>query len=452
MLSHGHKILVVDDEPSVARIVAVGLTHALPDVEIACTSAPAEAVEWLKSGLFGVVVADLAMPEHDGVAVLRAAHAANPATVSILMTGRATTDALIRAINDGHLWRAIEKPFAVIDIKRAAHDAVQEYNRRVAARAEAAAAGGARPLSGRPAVTGDARPAKVSRLTPPKTLRVRRADKDAGVATARLRHVAARYTHLSLISEGGSGAVYRAQDNLLNTPVAIKIIATELAGDAQAMRALVEEARIVMQLSHENIVRLHNVEQSGPLYYLVMEYIEGHTLRDVLRAKGALAPSVVRPIMDVCENAIGYAHRLGIYHRDLKPDNFMLRNDRVLKIIDFGLACLGHEFKREGGEIGGTPLYMSPEEARGLPVDARTDIYSLGITLHELLTGRLPSHHGEKPPADALTYAPVAAGDLAPALRVALDRAYAREPARRWPDIHAFAAAFRAACAGDVAG
>ena len=163
-----------------------------------------------------------------------------------------------------------------------------------------------------------------------------------------------------------------------------------------------------MGLSHKHIVRLHNIEQGNNFYYLVMEYLAGESLRELLtRVDGALPPDTCLQIMDVMEDALGYAHRRGVFHRDMKPDNVMIDDDGILKIIDFGLACLGETFRR-GGEIAGTPYYMSPEEMACEVPDQRTDIFSLGVMMHEFLQGSLPPHGSDADMADPLNYVPIA--------------------------------------------
>ena len=226
-------------------------------------------------------------------------------------------------------------------------------------------------------------------------------------------------------------------------PVAIKLLSAEFAGDERVLATLFAEARIAMQLSHKHIVRLHNIVESRGVYYLVMEYIDGCTLRELLKESGAMPADSVLKVVDVCEDALGYAHRHHVYHRDLKPDNLMLSSDGVLKIIDFGLACLLGR-TADSDQICGTPYYISPEEIRGDEIDHRSDIYSLSIMIHELLVGELPCHKdGFVPPME--DFVPVASPEIPEAVAKVLMTSFESDPSKRWQTVHEFAHAFRTA-------
>jgi serine/threonine-protein kinase len=198
-----------------------------------------------------------------------------------------------------------------------------------------------------------------------------------------------RYRVIRKIGEGGAGTVYQARDLLLEMPVAVKVLLPSLARDKVAIRSLRNEARVTIQLSHRYIVRLHNLEKVGHVYFLVMEYLEGENMRDVLRQYRQLPPEMVIGLVAVASHALTYAHRHGILHNDLKPENLLFSKEGVLKIIDFGIACLLHRQARSEYMMG-TPVYMSPEQIRGEMLDARTDLYALGIMTYEFLTGVLP--------------------------------------------------------------
>jgi serine/threonine protein kinase len=202
-----------------------------------------------------------------------------------------------------------------------------------------------------------------------------------------------RYRVLRRIGEGGAGTVYQARDLLLDMPVAVKVLLPSLARDKAAVRALRHEARITIQLSHRYIVRLHNLEKVGHVYFLVMEYLEGENMREVLRQYRQLPPEMVVGVVSVASLALTYAHRHGILHNDLKPENLLLSKEGVLKVIDFGIACLRHHQTRSEYMVG-TPVYMSPEQILGETLDERTDLYALGIMTHEFLTGLLPTPPG----------------------------------------------------------
>lgn len=250
----------------------------------------------------------------------------------------------------------------------------------------------------------------------------------------------ARYRNPVFMKQGGSGILFKAVDTLLDMPVAIKILTQDCTETGPAGAMLIQEARAAMQLSHKHIVRLHNIERKGQILYLVMEYIDGCTLREILKRDGHLSPEVVAQIVDICEDAIGYAHRHGILHRDIKPDNLMLSQDGMLKIIDLGLASLAGGGR--GPDLCGTPYFISPEEIRGLQIDQRSDIYSLGITIHELLTGSLPLPEGQPAP-DPLDYHPQADRQIPAPWRHVLEKAFAFDPNARWNDMREFADAYR---------
>lgn len=241
------------------------------------------------------------------------------------------------------------------------------------------------------------------------------------------------------INEGGHGTIYKATDTLLDMPVAVKVLSDRFQTDVDAMSGLRREARVAIQLSHKHIVRLHNLQNSKGVFYLVMEYIQGISLGEFLRHIGPMEWSAVLQAVFICADALSYAHRRGILHRDIKPSNLMLREDGVLKIIDFGMACLAQS-DRMNEYIVGTPYYISPEELKGQPLDQRADVFSLGVTVHELLTGHLPIEDGAAPP-DLKMYHPVSDPRLPDELRAVLDRAMAVKPDQRWVDLNAFARA-----------
>ena len=444
----GRKILCVDDEPTVLSVTMHVLRDLFPKDEVMGVNAPEEVTRVLEQNEIAVVLSDLSMPNIDGAEVLRMVYERNKDTVGILITGRASTDGLIRALNQGHLWKCLEKPWRPEQIQQLVQGALDLYDARAARRsAEQSAqssenAGSQKGAAKKVSVKG--RP-KVLRKAPKPQYRLKTA---AGSGGARkLRIMDKRYRDMDLVKEGGSGAVYKAYDTLLDIPVAIKIISEKISTNSVAMKELVAEARIAMGLSHKHIVRLHNIEQGNNFYYLVMEYIKGETLRDFLERSGSsLAPDICLQIMAVLEDALSYAHRRGIFHRDMKPDNVMVDERGVLKIIDFGLACLGETFRR-GGEIAGTPYYMSPEEMACEVPDQRTDVFSVAVMMHEFLEGSLPPHGGEEDLQDPMDYLPVASPLLPEALQAVLQKGFARDRAERWPSINEFAAEFRRAVA-----
>jgi eukaryotic-like serine/threonine-protein kinase len=195
-----------------------------------------------------------------------------------------------------------------------------------------------------------------------------------------------RYRLRRLIGQGGSGQVYLADDELLEMPVAIKMLDAALLSDPDAVKGFKREARLAMQLSHRHIVRLFNLERRGLNYFVIMEYVDGRSLRDVLHEYGKLTRESVRQVVEICADAVSHAHRHGVLHNDIKPDNLLLDSRGILKVIDFGIAQL----KRARGRaawLEGTPMYMSPEQIRGEPLDESSDQFALAVVAYELLVG-----------------------------------------------------------------
>ena len=197
-----------------------------------------------------------------------------------------------------------------------------------------------------------------------------------------------RYQSLTKISDGGMGTVFKAFDTMLKMDVAIKLLKPEIARDPDALAQLKAEAAISMRLSHEHIVRIHNIENEKGWIFLVMEYVDGQTLREVIDAMGALSLHSVLDIAHSCADALSYAHHQGVLHRDIKPENIMVNQVMTLKLLDFGLAikmARGHD---QSDLIEGSPGYLSPEQLHGRPLDARTDVFSMAAVVYELLTGQ----------------------------------------------------------------
>ncbi len=203
--------------------------------------------------------------------------------------------------------------------------------------------------------------------------------------------LADRYEIISLLGQGGMGAVYKAHDTELERLVAIKLIRPDLASNPEILRRFKQELILAREVTHRNVIRIFDLGQAKGFKFITMEFVEGRDLRAVLRERGKLPPEeAVRIISQVCR-ALESAHAAGVVHRDLKPQNIMLdAKDRVY-VMDFGIA---HSLETPGmtqtGALMGTPEYMSPEQAKGIKVDARSDLFALGIILYELLTGVSP--------------------------------------------------------------
>lgn len=238
--------------------------------------------------------------------------------------------------------------------------------------------------------------------------------------------VAERYEILEMLGQGGMGAVYKARDTELERLVALKLIRPELASNPEMLRRFKQELILAREVTHRNVIRIFDLGQSKGLKFITMEFVEGRDLRTVLRERGKIPPDeTVQIVAQVCR-ALESAHAAGVVHRDLKPQNIMLdRKDRVY-VMDFGIA---HSLETPGmtqtGALMGTPEYMSPEQAKGMKVDARSDLFSLGIIFYELLTGLSPyqadtaiatllkrTQERPKPPADVDPAIPKAISDV----------------------------------------
>jgi eukaryotic-like serine/threonine-protein kinase len=198
-----------------------------------------------------------------------------------------------------------------------------------------------------------------------------------------------RYQVNSRLAGGGMSTVYLATDQRLDRHVALKVLHPHLVNDGSFLDRLSREARSAAKLSHPHVVSVLDQGHDGPTAYLVMEYIKGHTLRDVIREKGALSPRLALALIDPVVDGLGSAHAAGLIHRDVKPENVLIADDGRIKIGDFGLARAVTTTTSTGTLIG-TVAYLSPELVLGQPADARSDIYSTGIMLFEMLTGKQP--------------------------------------------------------------
>jgi len=228
--------------------------------------------------------------------------------------------------------------------------------------------------------------------------------------------------------------VYRARDRLLDRPVALKVLFPELSVDRAFVERFRREAQAAANLSHPNIVPVFDWGEDSGTYYIVMEYVDGEPLSQALRAGGPMPPPMVAHIGARVADALSYAHRHGVVHRDVKPGNVLLTNDRQVKVTDFGIARAinTEESLTQTGAVMGTATYFSPEQAEGLGVDGRSDIYSLGVVLYEMVAGR-PPFLGDSPVAVASKHVrerPPLLRDLNPTVPPALEAIIAKAMAK----------------------
>jgi serine/threonine protein kinase/Flp pilus assembly protein TadD len=210
-----------------------------------------------------------------------------------------------------------------------------------------------------------------------------------------------RYEIRSQLGVGGMGEVYLARDTKLDRKVALKILPADVAADRGRMNRFVQEAKAASALNHPNIITIYEIEQIDSVNFIATEFIDGGTLRERMRPASVKLGEVLDVAIQTA-SALSAAHAAGIVHRDIKPENVMLRRDGIVKVLDFGLAKLTApesttvdtqaptKFKTDPGTVVGTAIYMSPEQARGMEVDVRTDIFSLGVVLYEMVAGCLP--------------------------------------------------------------
>src|SRR5256885_2941209 len=200
-----------------------------------------------------------------------------------------------------------------------------------------------------------------------------------------------RYRIEREIAQGGMAEVYLGRDQLLDRPVALKALHPEYAREPTFVERFRREAQAAANLNHPNIVAIYDWGQESGTYFIVMEYVEGRSLRDLVRSESPLEPNQAAEITAEIASALAFAHRNGVVHRDVKPGNVLITPQGNVKVTDFGIARAGaSDGLTQTGSVMGTATYFSPEQAQGLAVDGRSDVYSLGVVLYELVCGGVP--------------------------------------------------------------
>jgi tetratricopeptide (TPR) repeat protein len=244
-----------------------------------------------------------------------------------------------------------------------------------------------------------------------------------------------RYRIVGEVGRGGMGIVYKVQDTVLDRVVAFKVLPQALVENDQAIANFMREAQAAAKLNHPNIVTVYDTGERQGRYFIAMEYVEGTTLKEIMRRRGAISPSGILHVLMQISEALAYAHDKKVVHRDIKPANAMWTQDKKVKLMDFGLARVVEDARNHTTVVAGTPYYMSPEQTLGKNVDHRTDIYSLGVSLFEMATGtvpfkegNIPYHHVHSPPPNIRELRP----ELPAPLVSIIERCLQKDPANRF--------------------
>lgn len=265
--------------------------------------------------------------------------------------------------------------------------------------------------------------------------------------------VVGNYKIVDKLGEGGMGSVFKGVDLMLEREVAIKMLRPELASQANVVERFRSEAVTLAKLNHPNVATLHSFFRQGNDFFMVMEFVRGETLDAVIKRQGAMPCDRAVELFCHALEGIDHAHKMGIVHRDIKPANMMLTESGSIKVMDFGIArVLGTDRLTRAGHLIGTVEYMSPEQVRGEETDARSDIYSLGILIYEMLTGRVPFNSTSEYELmrSQIEDAPTPPGTFAPHIPLPVEQAIMRSLAKKREARYQSAAEMRAALTNGI--
>ncbi|MHB1095742.1 MAG: protein kinase domain-containing protein [Gemmatimonadaceae bacterium] len=425
------RILIVDDVEENRAVLARRLSREGYDVDSVASGE--EALRRVAQGAFDLVLLDVLMPGMDGFAVLEQIKS-NTDTRSlpvIMISALDDLASVVRCIEHG-AEDYLTKPFDPVLLrarigasleKKRWHDREADYLRQVTRVIEAASAvelgtyqpGKLAGITGRDDELGrlarvfDAMAAGVHARESRLREQLRELQSDVTLATTEFEALQAqattegafaagtvlggRYDIMGVLGTGGMGVVYRARDRELNEDVAVKTIRRELiSSDAVLAERFKSEIRLARRISHRNVVRTHDLGDADGHLFVTMELVQGITVRELLATRGKLGVASTLALARQFAEALAVAHAAGVIHRDVKPENALIDADGVLKVMDFGIARLAEASsnRTQAGMVVGTPAYMAPEQLVGEEIDARADLYSLGVVIYECLTGRAP--------------------------------------------------------------
>ncbi len=399
------RILVVDDEEGVREFLAEALRDDGHTVEVAGDGA--EAVERLGHDGYDLMMTDLRMPRYDGLSLVRFARAACPTMPVLVLTAYGSVDSAVEAMKLGavdYLQKPIQSPRELRSLVRRALD---------------------RPRKASPSSNTQAH----GRWVPIRS----------DLLQTLCRETADEYEIFEEIGVGATATVFRARDLALDREVALKVMAPDLTEGVGMVERFRREARIAASLTHPHIVPIYAVRQTPTFCFFTMKRVEGPGLGAALREAGRFDVDRAVAVTVQAGGALSYAHRHGVVHRDVKPDNVLLERNGWVVVTDFGIAKLTEQRGLTvSGAALGTPTYMSPEQCVGEPITGASDQYSLGVVLFEMLAGRPPFEVGN-PMALLWAHVHTPAPDLGarrpglpPGLVTAVSRMLAKSPTDRF--------------------